>query len=100
MKKYDGSSNPVDHLSVFVDLMRLRATPDAIMCRAFLPTLRQKVMKWVATLLPKSICTFDDFLSSLLHTLATSKRAKKTAIRTDAIDPRQRRTAERFHCLV
>ncbi|KAL2480018.1 Uncharacterized protein Adt_32984 [Abeliophyllum distichum] len=40
MEKYDGFSDPVDHLMSFVDLMRLQATPDAIMCRAFPPTLR------------------------------------------------------------
>ncbi|KAL2486585.1 Ribonuclease H [Abeliophyllum distichum] len=40
MEKYDGSSDPFDHLRAFVDLMRLRATPDEIMCRAFSPTLR------------------------------------------------------------
>ncbi|KAL2498311.1 hypothetical protein Adt_23861 [Abeliophyllum distichum] len=45
----------------FRDLMRLRATPDAIMCRAFLPTLRREARDWVANLLPKSIRTFDDF---------------------------------------
>ncbi|KAL2481348.1 Ribonuclease H [Abeliophyllum distichum] len=33
MEKYDGSSDPVDHLRSFVDLMRLQATLDAIMCR-------------------------------------------------------------------
>ncbi|KAL2525114.1 Uncharacterized protein Adt_10168 [Abeliophyllum distichum] len=42
MEKYDGSSDPVDHLRSFVDLMRLQATPDTIMCRAFLPTLRRE----------------------------------------------------------
>ncbi|KAL2456793.1 Uncharacterized protein Adt_46631 [Abeliophyllum distichum] len=35
MEKYDGSSDPVDHPMSFVDLMRLQATPDAIMCRVF-----------------------------------------------------------------
>ncbi|KAL2533969.1 Uncharacterized protein Adt_07320 [Abeliophyllum distichum] len=42
MEKYDGSSDPVDHLRSFVDLMRLQATPDAIMCRAFPPTLMRE----------------------------------------------------------
>ncbi|KAL2518389.1 Reverse transcriptase domain-containing protein [Abeliophyllum distichum] len=55
MEKYDGSSDPIDHLMAFVDLMRLRANPDAIMCRAFPPTLRREAKDWVATLLPKSI---------------------------------------------
>ncbi|KAL2510436.1 Ribonuclease H [Abeliophyllum distichum] len=46
MEKYDGSSDPVDHLMSFVDLMRLQATPDAIMCRTFLPTLRREARDW------------------------------------------------------
>ncbi|KAL2458505.1 Uncharacterized protein Adt_45905 [Abeliophyllum distichum] len=49
MEKYDGSSDLVDHLRSFVDLMRLQATPDAIMCRAFPPTLRREARDWVAT---------------------------------------------------
>ncbi|KAL2480023.1 Ribonuclease H [Abeliophyllum distichum] len=80
MEKYDGSSDPVDHLRAFVDLMRLRATPDAIMCRAFPPTLRHEARDWVATLPPKSIRTFDDFSKKFAAYFASSKRAKKTAI--------------------
>ncbi|KAL2526345.1 Retrotransposon gag protein [Abeliophyllum distichum] len=45
MEKYDGSSHHVDHLRTFVDLMRLQASPDVIMCRAFLPTLSSKRAK-------------------------------------------------------
>ncbi|KAL2466175.1 Uncharacterized protein Adt_42026 [Abeliophyllum distichum] len=51
MEKYDGSSDPVDHLRSFVDLMRLQATPDVIMRRAFPPTLRREARDSVATLL-------------------------------------------------
>ncbi|KAL2534635.1 Retrotrans gag domain-containing protein [Abeliophyllum distichum] len=64
----------------FIDLMRLRATLDAIMCRTFLPTLRWEARDWVATLSPKSIRTFDDFSKSFAEYFANSKRAKKTAI--------------------
>ncbi|KAL2498784.1 Uncharacterized protein Adt_24334 [Abeliophyllum distichum] len=80
MEKYDGSSDYVDHLRSFVDLMRLQATLDAIMCRAFPPTLRREVRDWLATLPPKSIRTFDDFSKSFAAHFARSKRVKKTAI--------------------
>ncbi|KAL2506103.1 Uncharacterized protein Adt_21724 [Abeliophyllum distichum] len=46
MEKYDGSFDPVDHLRSFVDLMRLQATPDAIMCRTFSSTLRWEARDW------------------------------------------------------
>ncbi|KAL2491856.1 Retrotrans gag domain-containing protein [Abeliophyllum distichum] len=80
MEKYDGSSDPVDHLRSFVDLMRLQATPDAIMCRAFPPTLRPEARDWVATLSSKSIRTFDKFSKKFATHFASSKRVKKTAI--------------------
>ncbi|KAL2511983.1 Retrotransposon gag protein [Abeliophyllum distichum] len=80
MEKYNESSDPVDHLRSFVDLMRLQATPDTIMYMAFLPTLRREARDWVAILLPKSICTFDKFFKSFATPFASSKRVKKTAI--------------------
>ncbi|KAL2539831.1 Retrotransposon gag protein [Abeliophyllum distichum] len=80
MEKYDGSSDPVDHIRSFVDLMKLQAIPDAIMCRAFPPMLRQEARDWVATLLPKSIRTFDEFSKNFAPHFASSKRVKKTTI--------------------
>ncbi|KAL2527702.1 Retrotrans gag domain-containing protein [Abeliophyllum distichum] len=80
MEKYDGSSDPVDHLRSFVDLMRLQTTPDAIMCRAFPPTLRREARDWMATLSPKSIRTFDEFSKNFAAYFTSSKRVKKTAI--------------------
>ncbi|KAL2470615.1 Retrotrans gag domain-containing protein [Abeliophyllum distichum] len=80
MEKYDESSDPVDHLRSFVDLMRLQATLDAIMCRAFSPTLRREARDWVATLLPKLIRTFDEFSKNFATHFASSKHVMKTAI--------------------
>ncbi|KAL2516710.1 Retrotrans gag domain-containing protein [Abeliophyllum distichum] len=100
MEKYDGSCDPVDHLRTFVDLMRLRGTSDAIMCRTFLPTLRWEARDWVATIPLKSIRTFNNFPKSFDTYFANSKRTKKTTIGPDAIDPGQRRATKRFYCLV
>ncbi|KAL2505721.1 Retrotransposon gag protein [Abeliophyllum distichum] len=80
MEKYDGSSDPIDHLRSFVDLMRLQATPDVIMCRAFPPTLRREARDWVVTLPAKSIHTFDEFSKNFATQFTNSKRVKKTAI--------------------
>ncbi|KAL2525695.1 Uncharacterized protein Adt_10749 [Abeliophyllum distichum] len=46
MEKYDEYSGLVDHLRTFVDLMRFRAIPDAIMYRTFSPTLRREARDW------------------------------------------------------
>ncbi|KAL2464226.1 serine hydroxymethyltransferase 4-like [Forsythia ovata] len=44
MVKYDRSFDLNNHLRAFVDLMKLQAIPDAIMCMAFSPTLRRKAI--------------------------------------------------------
>ncbi|KAL2490980.1 Uncharacterized protein Adt_26608 [Abeliophyllum distichum] len=80
MEKYDGSSDPVDHLRSFVDLMRLQSTPDAIMCRTFPPTLRWEARDWLATLPPKSIRTFDEFSKNFATHFTSSKCVKKITI--------------------
>ncbi|KAL2455272.1 Uncharacterized protein Adt_47359 [Abeliophyllum distichum] len=55
MEKYDGSFDPFNHLRICVDLMRLRATSNAIMCSAFPSTLRSEARNCVANFRPKSI---------------------------------------------
>ncbi|KAL2506898.1 Ribonuclease H [Abeliophyllum distichum] len=97
MEKYDGSSDHFDHLRVFLNLMRLRTTPNAIMCRTFPPTLRREAMDWIATLPPKLIRTFNNFSKKFAAYITSSKCVKKTAIGPDAIDPGQGRIVERFH---
>ncbi|KAL2503431.1 Uncharacterized protein Adt_19052 [Abeliophyllum distichum] len=92
---------PVDHLRSFVDLMRLQATPDAIMCRDFsCQRLGREARDWVATLPPKSIRTFDEFSKKFATHFASSKRVKKTAISLMQLAQGQGCTAERFHCPV
>ncbi|KAL2479704.1 Integrase catalytic domain-containing protein [Abeliophyllum distichum] len=77
MEKYDGSSDPVDHVRAFVDLMRLRATPDAIMCRTFPLTLKREARDWVATLPFKPIA---NCCKKFVAYTASSKCAKKNDI--------------------
>ncbi|KAL2466328.1 S-locus glycoprotein [Abeliophyllum distichum] len=65
IEAYDGVTDPLDHLRTFVHLIRLYTAPDVIMCRSFPLTLRREARDWVATLAPRSIKTFDDFLEAL-----------------------------------
>ncbi|KAL2531821.1 Retrotrans gag domain-containing protein [Abeliophyllum distichum] len=77
MEQYDGYSNSIDNLRAFVDLMRLCITPDAIMCRTFLPTLRREARDWMAILSRKSNQRLMIFLSILMHTLPTASGLRR-----------------------
>ncbi|XP_022880800.1 uncharacterized protein LOC111398077 [Olea europaea var. sylvestris] len=80
IEAYDGVTDPLDHLRTFVDLMRLYAAPDAVMCRSFPPTLRREARDWVATLAPLSIKSLDELSRSFVAYFLSSKRKRKTAI--------------------
>ncbi|KAL2479322.1 Uncharacterized protein Adt_32288 [Abeliophyllum distichum] len=80
IESYDGVTYPLDHLWTFVDMMRLYAAPDAIMCRSFPPTLCREARDWVATLAPRSVKTFDQLSQSFVAYFLSSKRKRKTAI--------------------
>ncbi|XP_022875682.1 uncharacterized protein LOC111394142 [Olea europaea var. sylvestris] len=79
IEAYDGVTDPLDHLQTFVDLMRLYAAPDAVMCRSFSPTLRREARDWVTTLAPRSK-TFDELSRSFVAYFLSSKRKRKMAI--------------------
>ncbi|XP_022843354.1 uncharacterized protein LOC111366905 [Olea europaea var. sylvestris] len=80
IEAYDGVTDPLDHLWTFVDLMSLYAALDAVMCRSFSPTLRREARDWVATLVPRSIRTFDELSRSFVAYFLSSKRKRMTAI--------------------
>ncbi|KAL2517763.1 Uncharacterized protein Adt_14010 [Abeliophyllum distichum] len=80
IESYDGVTDPLDYLWTFVDMMRLYAAPDAVMCWSFPPTLRREARDWVATLAPRSVRTFDHLSQSFVAYFLSSKRKRKTAI--------------------
>ncbi|XP_022899298.1 uncharacterized protein LOC111412593 [Olea europaea var. sylvestris] len=80
IEAFDGVTDPLDHLRTFVDLIRLYATPDAVMCRSFPSTLRKEAKDWVATLAPRSIKMFYELSRSFVAYFLSNKRKRKTAI--------------------
>ena len=46
MESYDGSKDPLDHIESFKTLILLQMTPDEVMCKAFLTTLKGAARVW------------------------------------------------------
>ncbi|RRT31543.1 hypothetical protein B296_00059147 [Ensete ventricosum] len=59
LEPYDGSGDPMEHITTFRVQMAIYDTSEALMCRAFPTTLRGLARTWYASLKPTSIPSFD-----------------------------------------
>ncbi|XP_022889188.1 uncharacterized protein LOC111404638 [Olea europaea var. sylvestris] len=79
IKEYDGTTDPINHLNVYTDVMNLLVTPNQVMCKAFPQTLTNAARDWFSTLGPNSIASFSDLADKFSAFFASSKRIRKTA---------------------
>ncbi|KAL2543456.1 Uncharacterized protein Adt_04434 [Abeliophyllum distichum] len=78
--EFDGTGDPIDHIRMFQDRVRLHGWPDAIACRAFPMTLRKDAREWFDTLPPRSISSFADFANKFAICFSSSAQKKKTTM--------------------
>ncbi|XP_027150455.1 uncharacterized protein LOC113750706 [Coffea eugenioides] len=80
MKSYDATTDPEDHLFVFMTQMRLQTAADAVRCKTFPMFLEGRARQWFQGLPPKSISSFTQ-LARLFSAQFVSSRAfsKSTA---------------------
>ncbi|XP_057756320.1 uncharacterized protein LOC130975565 [Arachis stenosperma] len=73
MNLYDGTTNPKHHLSNFKSRMYLDDASDATPCKAFSTTLLKAAMKWVDSLPPRSVTSFEDLSRKFLMRFSIQK---------------------------
>ncbi|KAK2999486.1 hypothetical protein RJ639_024303 [Escallonia herrerae] len=73
---YDGTGDPGEHVYQFKTNMLLLQVSDAVMCRAFLTTLRKTAHAWFKSLKPRSIYSFGQ-LSDLFQKHFVSSRSQR-----------------------
>ncbi|XP_022888952.1 uncharacterized protein LOC111404368 [Olea europaea var. sylvestris] len=79
IKEYDRTTDPINHLNVYTDIMNLQVALDAVMCKAYSQTLTNAARDWFSTLEPNSITSFSDLADMFSAFFASSKRIRKTA---------------------
>jgi len=52
LERYGGDTNPDEYVKIFVTQVGLYSTKDAIMCKAFLTTLKGLALEWFISLPP------------------------------------------------
>lgn len=66
LEAFNGSTNPLDHLETYKNLMMLQAVPDEIMCRAFHGTLKGSARMWFNKIKPNSIDNFKELIKNFV----------------------------------
>ncbi|RDX83446.1 hypothetical protein CR513_35628, partial [Mucuna pruriens] len=74
VEPFDGSQDPHVHLQAFQTQMYISGGDDRLSCKLFPGTLRGVAMQWMATLLPRTIWTFDDLAIAFTSQFAANKK--------------------------
>ncbi|XP_020206580.1 uncharacterized protein LOC109791668 [Cajanus cajan] len=80
LEKYDGSSDPDDHLNAYLTQVTLLTTEDAALCRLFPIALKGRALSWFIKLPPGSINSFEELASLFAVQFATSRPYQLTAL--------------------
>ncbi|XP_071932910.1 uncharacterized protein [Coffea arabica] len=85
---YDASTDPEDHLSIFLTHMRLQTAADEVRCKTFPMFLKGKARLWFQGLAPGSIRNFPELARQFAAQFVSSKTYAKNA--THLMSIRQR----------
>ncbi|XP_010667003.1 uncharacterized protein LOC104884108 [Beta vulgaris subsp. vulgaris] len=76
--KYDGTSDPDDHVAAYEGHMFLYTQVDAIWCKVFLSTLTGMAQTWFKSLKPDSISSFSQLSSTFSTHFVSNRRRERT----------------------
>ncbi|KAL0453914.1 UNVERIFIED_CONTAM: hypothetical protein Slati_1369500 [Sesamum latifolium] len=83
--EYDGTTDPMEHLSHFENAALLHRYTDGIKCRVFVTTFARAAQQWFNQLPVGAIENFQEFRSLFLHKFASSRKLRKTELSLFAV---------------
>jgi len=96
MNKYDGSTNPDEHIAIYTTRISLYTWNDVIMCRVFLTTLKRVALSWFTRLPPLCIDCFDTLVEKFGAQFARSQPHHLTSIALVNIRQERRESLRAF----
>nr|XP_023883064.1 uncharacterized protein LOC111995380 [Quercus suber] len=76
---YDGTKDSLDHIGAFKTILNLQQTPDKVICRSFLATLRGAARVWFSKLPASSIENLEQLSDSfVLHFIGGQQQKRPT----------------------
>ncbi|XP_020208776.1 uncharacterized protein LOC109793721 [Cajanus cajan] len=94
--KYDGTSDPDEHLDVFLTQVTLSTTDDAALCRIFPTSLKGRALSWFTRLPPNSIDSFNTLSSQFTVQFATSRPHSLTSLSLVSLRQDKKETLRAF----
>ncbi|KAL0395463.1 UNVERIFIED_CONTAM: hypothetical protein Slati_4512500 [Sesamum latifolium] len=83
--EYDGTLDPLEHLSHFENATLLYRYTDGIKCRVFVTTFAKAAQRWFNQLPTGAIRSFQEFQSLFLHQFASSWKLRKMKLSLFAV---------------
>ncbi|KAL0420444.1 UNVERIFIED_CONTAM: hypothetical protein Slati_3067300 [Sesamum latifolium] len=75
--EYDGTTDPMEHLSRFEKAALLHRYTDRIKCRVFITTFARAAQQWFNQLPAGAIGSFQEFRPLFVHQFASSRKLRK-----------------------
>ncbi|KAL0428288.1 UNVERIFIED_CONTAM: Pro-Pol polyprotein [Sesamum latifolium] len=87
--EYDGTTDPMEHLSRFENAALLHRYTDGIKCRVFVTTFARAAQQWFSQLPVGAIGNFQEFRSLFLHQFASNRKLCKTELSLFVVQQRE-----------
>ena len=92
---YSGASKSVQHIRHFLDKTIVHSCNDALMCLTFLSSLKGVASDWFYSLLPHSLCNFEEVTEEFLTQYSSRQEAKKNKHNLISVKIRRETTSSR-----
>ncbi|XP_014503358.1 uncharacterized protein LOC106763706 [Vigna radiata var. radiata] len=79
LEKYDGSTDPDNHLRIFTSAMVFYTDSDPVICRAFSLSLKDDALEWYNTLPPNTVDCFATVETLFRRQYASNRKQETTA---------------------
>ena len=78
MERYDGTTDPDEHLDAFLTQANLYTNDDVILCRVLPTSLKGATLTWYGELPPRSIDSFNTLVKRFSVQYATNRSHRMT----------------------
>ncbi|XP_020227522.1 uncharacterized protein LOC109808793 [Cajanus cajan] len=96
LDKYDGTTDPDEHVDIFLTQVTLSTIDDAALCRIFLTSLKGRALSWFTRLPANSIDSFNTPASQFTIQFATSRPHQLTSLALVSIRQEKKESLRTF----